>query len=77
VQRFKSEVVNGLGTDQRGGETSNAGVIDESLVVLLSRGCLAGYRRFRVWPADCSNNPESTWTGATRHSRRSNVCGSA
>jgi len=33
---------------QRGGETSNTGVIDESgisLAVLLSRGCLAGYRR--------------------------------
>jgi len=29
VQCFKSEVVNCLGTDRRGDETSSAGVVDE------------------------------------------------
>ena len=29
---------------QRGGETSSTGVIDESGISLLSRGCLAVYR---------------------------------
>jgi len=30
VQCFKNEVVDGLGADQRGGETSSTGVVDES-----------------------------------------------
>jgi len=32
-------------TDQRGCETSSAGVIDETLAVLLSRGCFESYSR--------------------------------
>jgi len=65
VQCFKSEVVNGLGTDQRGGETSSAGVIDESgnPFTRVTDGSESGQ-------PTASMNPEST-RSATRHSRRS------
>ena len=64
MQCFKSEVIDGLVTDQRGGEPSSAGVGDESgnlprgaAFARLSRGLQTPRfcRRFRVWPADCSN----------------------
>jgi len=35
VRCSKSEVVDGLGTDQRGGETSSAGAVNECLAALL------------------------------------------
>ena len=76
MQCFKSEVVNGLGTNQRGGETSSAGVIDEALDSRCSFHAVAS----RVTDGSESiqltapMSPEATLTGARRHSRRSNVC---
>jgi len=52
VQCFESEVVNRLGTDQRGGGSSSAGVVDESGNLL--RGvALRGHRH--------QDGPNSGW----------------
>ena len=63
LRRFKSEVINGLGTDQRGGETSSASPVDEH-GNLPSRCCFHAVaswtqasRRSKFWPDNCSDGP--------------------
>ena len=72
MQRFKIGVVNGLGTDQRGGEASGAGVVDDRVWespsqycfhMVASRGTDSGQLTAPMNPAG------STRTNATRHSR--------
>jgi len=73
VQCFKSEVVKDLETDQRGGETSSAGVVDESgnLPRAASTRLPGGLQTPRSLPDGSESgpmtgpmNPESTQTSA-------------
>ena len=56
MQCLKSEVDNGLGTDQRGGETSSAGVVEAQN---LPRGAALRLPRRLQTPRSFTDGPES------------------